>query len=59
MSNPSSEMAVCKCPYAKRGNLCKHFTKEYMYIKGSSPSIPYVLSHMALPKEATLLIDST
>lgn len=35
VSKSSSKMAVCDCPDAKRGNLCKHVAKAYMYIKGS------------------------
>jgi hypothetical protein len=45
--NPRSEMVICDCLDAKRGNLCKHVVKAYMYIKGVSPSIPLSFPLMA------------
>jgi hypothetical protein len=48
-------MVVCDCPDAKRGNLCKHVVKAYMYIKGSSLSIPSTFPHMDPPIKETLL----
>lgn len=48
-------MVVCDCLDTKRGNLWKHVAKTYMYIKGSSPSIPFGFSHMTPPMEEMLL----
>ena len=56
VSNPSLQMAVCGCLDEKRGNMCKHVTKEYMYIKGSSPYVPSSFPHMAPPMKETLLL---
>jgi hypothetical protein len=52
-------MAFYDYSNSNRGNLCKHVSKEYMYMKGASPSILLGFPLMSLAVGLMLLLGST